>query len=165
MAKRYPSAEAIRTHLAYDPETGAWTRRVGAGRWKAGQAAGKVGAYGYWFVHVDGVNMLAHRAAFLYMTGALPPQDVDHINGDRLDNRWSNLRAVSRAENLQNIRRARKDNRAGLLGVSRANGDGSWRARLTAAGVLHDAGCFATAEQAHAAYLSMKRSLHSACTI
>lgn len=58
----------------------------------------------------------SHRLAFLWMTGRLPESNIDHINGDKLDNRWDNLREATDSENNRNARR-RKDNKSGVCGV------------------------------------------------
>lgn len=73
-------------------------------------------AQGYLAGIVDGKPWLAHRAAFALMTGYLP-SEIDHINGNRSDNRWRNLRAVSRSENQRNCK-IRDDNTSGFVGVS-----------------------------------------------
>lgn len=166
MSKTYPSADQLREHFSYDPETGIFTRRTGTPKYPVGSKAGCLGSYGYWLLSFKKERYLAHRVAFLMMTGELPPADIDHINGDRLDNRWANLRAVTRGENLQNLRGPRKNNRAGLLGVHQVNGpNGKWRARVNFKGRTYEAGCHATPEIAHQAYLEKKRSVHAFCTI
>jgi hypothetical protein len=165
MSKSYPTAEKLREHFAYDPETGIFTRRIGLRPgFPAGSIAGGMVSYGYWAISLNRVRYLAHRAAFLYMTGTLPAHDIDHINGDRLDNRWSNLRAVTRGVNLQNKRRAFKNNRTGLLGVHQIK-SGKFRARVNLDGKVYEAGLHSTPEGAHQAYLQAKRTLHPGCTI
>jgi hypothetical protein len=99
------------------------------------------------------------------MTGELPSGHIDHINGVRTDNRWVNLRDVTRLVNQQNMRRARKDSRSGLQGVQQTKPGGSWRARIRLNGSVHHIGCFPTPEMAHEAYVATKRKFHEGCTI
>ena len=158
------TADRLREVLHYAPDTGVFTWLVKTStRIKVGDVAGSASARGYVWVRVDGVLLLAHRLAFLWMTGEWPPQFVDHINGVRDDNRWSNLRPATRAENNQNQRRARSDNKLGLLGVCRYRN--RFRATIAVDGQRIHIGTFDAPEQAHAAYLKTKRELHGGCTI
>ena len=157
------TAERLRELLHYDPETGVFTRLVRSGPAKVGDAAGTATTSGYIQIRVDGGQYLAHRLAFLCMTGEWPSQFVDHVNGVRDDNRWSNLRPATPSENLQNVRRARADSQTGLLGVSRDRQ--RFRAQIKVDGQHIYIGTFDTPEQAHAAYLAAKRKLHAGCTI
>jgi hypothetical protein len=83
----------------------------------------------------------------LYMTGAWPDGDVDHINGDGADNRWANLRCVTHAENLWNAKK-RKDNNSGYFGVSFARRERKWRAQIVVNKTYYSLGDHATAEGA-----------------
>lgn len=118
---------------------------------------------GYRRVRVGGVRLKEHRVAFAMHHGHWPAGEVDHIDGDRQNNRPANLRDVSRAENGQNQRRPRKGSRSGLLGVI-AHGN-RWRAEIKSHGKTKNLGAFATPEEAHAAYLQAKREIHSTCSI
>lgn len=158
----YLTQSRLREMLEYVPETGKFVRaRDVVGR-KAGSEAGSLDTTGYIRIGVANRVHLAHRLAFLYMTGEWPEEHVDHINGVRTDNRWVNLRPASKSVNMQN-RRAKSGNAAGLLGVSR-NG-GRWSARIhTSSGPKH-LGTYSTPEEAHQVYLDAKRVLHAGCTI
>lgn len=61
-----------------------------------------VGIHGYRCGRLQGSGLLLHRVAFVLMTGDWPTHELDHINGDRLDNRWCNLRKVTRGQNSRN---------------------------------------------------------------
>lgn len=160
------TAERLRELLDYNPETGALTRLTRpAQRSRIGDVVGWTGAYGYTIVAVDGRDYLAHRLAWLHVHGRWPTADIDHINGDRADNRLENLREVTRGQNLQNQRRARRDNRTGILGVSYRADRGSWRAHIGAGGRQHHLGTFATPQEAHDAYVTAKRRLHEFGTL
>ncbi|AJY13486.1 HNH endonuclease [Burkholderia dolosa] len=158
------AAQRLRELLNYDPETGVLTWRVGRqGNAGAGSVAGDVNARGYRRVSVDRRRVMAHVLIWVIVTGEWPDRDIDHVNGVRSDNRWSNLRLATRSENNQNQRNARRDNVAGLLGVS-PNRD-RWAASITVDGQKQHIGTYDTPELAHAAYLDAKRRVHIACTI
>jgi len=102
-----------------------------------------------------------NRLAWFLVHGEWPDGEVDHINGDRLDNRISNLRVVDRAGNSQNQRRAHFDNRScGLLGVTWNKQHRRWQAKLQARKVRHHLGYFDDPQSAHEAYLKAKSALH-----
>lgn len=82
------SADRLRSLLHYDPETGLFTRNVSRQGFHADTEAGTFHKQsGYILVGVDRKHYRAHRLAWLYMMGEWP-SEVDHINGDRADNRW-----------------------------------------------------------------------------
>jgi hypothetical protein len=99
------------------------------------------------------VRLLLHRV----ITGAKPGQVVDHVNGNGLDCRRSNLRICSQAENMRN-RRMHKNNRSGFKGVWK-NG-GRYVATIRANKVKHNLGSFGTPEEAHRAYVAAALNLH-----
>lgn len=93
---------------------------------------------------------------YLHRLIARPPGKliVDHVNGNRLDNRRANLRCVPYSmNNLNQGNRLRSDNTHGFRGVSKHGPSGLWQARLTVSGKRHNLGYFKTPEEAHAAYL------------
>lgn len=155
--------ERLREVLFYDPETGLFTRLRPSGATRAGDVAGtKTGVY-YSKISVDGKLYQTHRLVWLYVHGYLPATDVDHIDGDKQNNRLSNLREVSRSVNAQNLKVAKINNKVGLLGVCRHGP--SFRAQITVNGKTRKLGVFKTEVLAHDAYLSAKRELHEGCTI
>lgn len=99
--------EQLKEYFEYAPDTGVFTRRKLMrmdNKNKVGDIAGTKDSYGYVQMRVMNKLCLAHRLAFLYMTGEWPTQEVDHINRRRDDNRWENLRlAPSRTAQCQNI--------------------------------------------------------------
>lgn len=99
------------------------------------------------------------------MHGRLPLQALDHIDGNKANNAINNLREVSHAENMQNMRSAMKNNRCGMLGVSLDNRSGKYQARIRLAGVSKSLGTFANKDEAHEAYLKAKRELHPKGTV
>jgi hypothetical protein len=151
--------EEVAEILSYCPETGVFTWKVNRrGKAKAGTVAGSHGPHGYRRISIKDRPYLAHRLAFLLMTGAMPAGDVDHINGVRDDNRFPNLRDVTQAMNMQNQRRAQKGSETGLLGVSPHKG--RFRATITVNGKNRKLGTFDSPQVAHRMYLAAKRLLH-----
>lgn len=158
------TAERLRTVLSYDAETGVFTRLIPVRGARVGDVAGSIHkGTGYSRISVDCRVHLAHRLAWLWMTGNWPENQIDHRNCKRSDNRFSNLRDASHSVNQQNRRCARKDSGTGYLGVSA--GHGGYVAQIGIGGRVHKLGTFPAPEAAHAAYLEAKRQMHSGCTI
>lgn len=155
------TADRLRALLHYDYEAGVFTRRVRTGPTApAGAVAGVINKrHGYVQIWVDGSRYYGHRLAFLYMTGAWPTDGVDHRDGVCSNNRWSNLRPATQAQNRTNQHRVRSDSRSGFLGV-KCMPNGKHRAIITVAGKQHHLGMFVTAADAHAAYLAAKPTFH-----
>lgn len=123
------TAKRLRDALHYSPETGVFRWLAGSSRTRAGLVAGNVTRIGYRRIRIYGIRYQAHRLAWLYMTGDWPVEEVDHINLVKDDNRWSNLRAASRKENQRN-RRAGRNNRSGVKGVSWSVRERKWRTSI-----------------------------------
>lgn len=165
-------AAAILTHarlhqiLHYEPETGVfrWKEKMSEGT-DIGDAAGSAHSGGYWRIQIGGRKYLANRLAWFYVKGEWPAYGVDHRDGDGQNNRWANLRDLPQALNTQNQRRARSDNRSGLIGAHRQHRGPGFTSTIIVGGKRMHLGSFKTAEEAHAAYISAKRRLHPACTI
>lgn len=154
------TAERLRELLSYDPATGEFLRlATPRNASKAGDVAGCV-VDGYRRISVDGRQYQGHRLAWLHAHGRWPADQIDHVNGIRDDNRLCNLREATNAENLQNLT-ARSNSRSGLLGVSWHARAGKWMGQITHNRKLHYLGLFATAEEAHVAYLEAKAKLHT----
>jgi len=120
------SQARLKELMHYDPETGVFAR-LATHRGPTGTRAPS--NRGYLRIMLDGRRYQLHRLAFLYMTGEWPQDQVDHINRDRADNRWSNLRDVSNKENCKN-QGVRKANTSGVTGVSFHEGTQQWRVQI-----------------------------------
>lgn len=129
-----------------------------------GSAAGCLNK-GYLMVRVDGSLYGAHRIVWLLHHGSLPALDIDHINGVGMDNRIENLRLATRSENMQNVRRAPRNNKSGLLGASFCKQRRKWTAQICVEGKRRNLGFYASAREAHRAYLAAKVRLHPFQTI
>lgn len=88
-----------------------------------------VGNHGYKEGAIDGCGVLAHRVAWMLSKGKWPDCDIDHINGDKLDNRIENLRDVSVSVNQQNAL-GKSNNTSGFNGVQWDKNRNKWIARM-----------------------------------
>lgn len=154
--------EDLLKYAHYDPDTGVFTRLKSAGNRASGTTIGSRSLKGYLTAMVMAEYVKVHRLAWFYMTGAWPTKEIDHINGVKDDNRFANLRDVSTSENCLNQHGPRRNNRSGFQGVSRIKKTGRFRARCTCGGVEHHLGVFATAEEAHEAYIKFKQGVTNA---
>ncbi len=162
--------ELLRQLLDYDPDTGIliWKPRPesyfasasAAKTWRK-QTEGKQAGWascGYLILTIKQLHWPAHRAAFAIMEGYHPDGEIDHINGDRMDNRWSNLRVVTMLENMRN-REIPSHNKSGVMGVDEFRG--KWRATIkdTRFDRQMHLGTFKTIEEATAARKAAERVL------
>ena len=134
MMDYYPTREMVLRKFRYNPQTGDVTRKVAAGnnKLKIGSKVGCAitGRHGERYIQtkIDRIGYGLHQIIWLMQTGQWP-DEVDHINGDGIDNRWCNLRNVSHHENSKNKKRP-SDNKSGVIGVSYAPSVGRWIARI-----------------------------------
>lgn len=132
-----PSQELLLQRLRYEPDTGKliWLLRpidsfARASRGKvwnnrfAGKEASSISARGYKVIRINGQIYYEHRIVWRLMTGDAPPE-VDHINGDRIDNRFVNLRAATRETNGKNLS-IKSTNTSGVNGVTWDKRDKLW---------------------------------------
>jgi hypothetical protein len=103
------------------------------------------------------ITILMHRAILELAPGRVP--EVDHIDGDGLNNVRTNLRVATHAQNIHNARR-RSDNVSGYRGVSRDSFNRKWRAAIMLDGKLYQLGRFAEIDDAARAYDAAARRLH-----
>lgn len=148
-------ADYIRSHWHYNPKTGAIRGSRRGGPIGSIRKDGALQALAY--IPGAKVAVLLHRAAWLLRTGAWPTHGVDHENGVRSDNRWTNIRGATHGQNRQNL--DRKTKKGGLRGTTKYHR--KWKAQIKAPdGRHHYLGLFDTEEEAHAAYCKAKQELH-----
>ena len=150
------TAEQIRETLTYDPLSGSLRWLVTRGAARYGAVAGTLRPDGYRQIKIDGRTYKAHRLAWLHAHGVWPDDEIDHVNGDRADNRIANLRKATWIENQWNARR-RVDNTSGFKGVSWHKENTRWRADIRVNGKAMGLGYHDTPEEAHAAYVAAAR--------
>lgn len=136
--------------LSYSPVKGEFRwKRNRARTAKAGDVAGTIHR-GYCRIRIDGTSYLAHRLAWLHEHGAFPLGDLDHINGDRSDNRLSNLREATASQNLGNSK-VSANNVMGLKGVHKKT-DSVFVAQISINRKSVHLGYFSCPAAAHFAY-------------
>lgn len=117
--------------LDYNAETGKFVwKKPASYQMHPGDEAGTQNASGYVFICVGGVKYKAHRLVWFYHYGEWPSDEtpqIDHINGNRADNRIANLRLVTRVKNSRN-HKGRSTNTSGCTGVSFKKSNGKWQA-------------------------------------
>lgn len=152
-----PTHELVLARYFYDPSSGKLTHRTrNSNRVQIGDEVGNLHVSGYLTTTINGKAYKLHRLIWFYMTGCWPTQDIDHINGNRSHNAWSNLRECSREENLHNMQP--KNPRSGLKGVLQRGR--SFMVRVRTKGKVHYIGSFRSAKEAAAAYDEAVLHLH-----
>lgn len=122
--------EEVRRLFDYVPETGVVTRKVRTSTsTKAGEIVGAKDNHGYFTAMVNKKVYKLHRIIYLWMTGFFPDGEMDHINGVRDDNRWCNLRTVSRTDNSKN-KKLYSNNASGFNGVNWYKPYNTWVAKI-----------------------------------
>ena len=154
----------LRQLLTYDQETGRlfWKRREGVRkewntRYAGKEALATLTPKGYLAGEIFNKGYLAHRVIWTMMTGAWPAEEIDHISGDRADNRMTNLREATRAQNSQNIKSARGSS-SRFLGVSWDKASEKWRAHIRIDGKTKNLGRFDDEMEAARAYDNAARA-------
>lgn len=150
MPRELITPEYLRSVLRYDAETGALIHRESA-HWVAGKVAGSVSNYGYRRLNVQGNFLLAHRIVWAMHFGEWPAVGIDHINGDRLDNRLANLRLADQSQNCMNAR-LRSDSTTGVKGVSFHRRSNKYAATICFYARKRHLGLYVTADEAHEVY-------------
>jgi len=147
----------LKERLTYCPSTGIfrWTEK--AHRYVPNSIAGHLHRMGYRWISVFGNKIAAHRLAWLYVHGKWPNNQIDHINGNKDDNRIENLRDVTASENALNIHKPMPKSKTGYRGISIERG--KYRAEICTRPKRHFLGRFDTLEEAKAAYDACKLKL------
>lgn len=169
--RRAEIVAAVLERLDYDPLSGevSWKPRLdyrGKQTRRSKRKAGCVCPMGYIAIAIGrSIRVRAHTAAWIISTGGFPAGEIDHINGNRADNRLVNLRDVPRVVNCENRRAASIRSKTQLLGAHWSKVANRYTSQIRANGRRISLGLFDTAHEAHAAYVAAKRRLHEGCTI
>lgn len=151
-----PDISLIRAVLDYDPDSGIFTWKAPKTARVMGCRAGHLKPTGYRVLRLFNKTYQESHIAWLWCTGGWPPEEIDHINCVRDDNRICNLREATRSQNQRN-RRTRFNSRSGMKGVY--PNAGGWQAYITVSGRRINLGCYVTKEEASAAYMGAARVL------
>ena len=121
--------ELLKEILDYNPETGIFTWKISKQGIK-NKIAGSLKKEGYWRIGLYKKQYLAHRLAFLWMEGYIPENGIDHIDRDKQNNKWNNLREVSQSCNMRN-QSTRNDNKIQITGVCLDKKTKKWRSQIS----------------------------------
>ena len=155
------SHERLKELLEYSQDTGIFVwRNDRSGLAKQGVIAGGTNNEGYRLISIDSISYKAHRLAWLYVNGEFPKTLIDHINGNRDDNRISNLRLATDKLNGRNRTKLNKNNKSGYAGVSWHPQLKRWWARIRVDGKNKSLGTYHDPAEAHKAYLDGKKKYH-----
>jgi hypothetical protein len=144
----------LRQSFTYDCESGVLTRT------RTNKAANSMDVHGYVVVFFNGKIYKAHRLIWAIVHGELPKGHIDHINGNRSDNRIQNLRVVTQQQNSHNQQNINKRNKSGFRGVCWNRKSSKWQASISVNSKTIYIGVFSTPENAHLAYLNAKKVYH-----
>ena len=155
--------EELKQHLHYDPETGdfTWISTRKSKPYLIGQPAGANARSDSPRIVIRVLNKSyqAHRLAWLYMTGEHPSDTIDHIDGNGLNNKWSNLRAATKYENATNLG-LKCTNTSGYPGVTWAKKNKNWMAMISIKRHATYLGAFTDIEEAYLVYAIAKEFFH-----
>jgi hypothetical protein len=158
----YQLAKAL---FDYDPESGDLTWRVQTGATQKGKCAGSVakhkveGYTSYINISILGEKYKAHRVVWLLQTGEWPTKHIDHIDGNGLNNKWSNLREVTPSQNAMN-QKVRSDSASGVKGVSYDKKRNMWYVYIDIDKKRKHLGRYETKEEAIAARSAAEKVYH-----
>lgn len=152
--------------IRYNPGTGELTKRkLTKDRRCLVLRFGHTTEQGYVRVCIENTKYLAHQIAWLLHYGYWADSEIDHIDGNGLNNKIENLRIATRSENMQNRQGANSNSTSKLLGVYYIKSSDRYRAQITVDGRSKHLGCFLTKELAEKAVIAAKRRYHSHNTL
>ena len=147
-------------HVSYNPNTGTFTRVSSIRRPDSvGRSPVWVSCKRHSYVTINSRLYLAHRLAWLWVHGRFPRWQIDHINGDRHDNRIANLREATNAQNQMNRRKRDSRTTSRFKGVSWAKRERRWRSCIVKAGRQSSLGYFRDEIAAARAYNAAARKM------
>ncbi len=160
-----PSLETLRSELEYNPESGEFSwrnKRNGKGAGKGSARRERVGtqsAKGYIDVWLFGKFYKLHRIAWKMVYGKDPVDQIDHIDGDKSNNRIKNLREATNSENRSNTGKS-STNKSGIKGVCFHTKSKTWRAQISKDGRKYLKDGFPTKEAAADYIVILRVKLH-----
>ena len=152
------TAEYVNEYLTYDASSGNLYQRKKRPKVQVGNIAGGITTKGYRYIQLGNRKYPAHHIVWLLETGTFPIKQLDHIDGNKINNHFSNLREVSNKQNTEN-RGKQRNNKSGYKGVSF-----NTRLKKYVAQIQHNSipiyiGVFHTAHEAHLAYEKKAKEL------
>jgi hypothetical protein len=150
--------EFVRDLFHYNPETGSVTWK-NKGKRLNGKEAGNLDKNGYIRIECRGARLCAHRIAWYLYRGEDPPEQIDHINGCRSDNRICNLRLANYNQNLSNSKLSKR-NSSGIKGVTFNKACNKWQAQISANNESYYLGCFSDLKEAAIVVSNARKILH-----
>lgn len=156
--KQHFSREQASRFIEYVPERGTFIRKRFSRGGRA-EFSGRVDHKGYLRTQVCGFPVLCHRLAWLMHYGEWPDGEIDHVNGNRQDNRITNLRVCSHPQNNHN-QPLRRTNTSGVKGVHFNKKAKKWHAQICLNYKIHHVGLFDELCDAEAAIKAFREELH-----
>jgi len=147
--------DLLKIQLAYIPETGIFYRVLKNNKYKQ---IGTIQWDGYIRIYFNHRRHYAHVLAWRYMTGEWPKYTIDHIDRNKSNNAWNNLRDIPQTDNNFNTG-IKSNNTSGFIGVSFIKSTGKWQARGWLNKRCRNLGMFDTPEKAHEAVIKFKQSI------
>tara|TARA_R110000868_G_scaffold212233_1_gene462209 strand:- start:7 stop:516 length:510 start_codon:yes stop_codon:yes gene_type:complete len=161
MTDKILTQEKLKTLLSYDPDTGILTwRKKFCRSIKVGSQVGTPTSEGYVAFQIGGKKFYAHRAIWFFVHGVWPPEEIDHINHVRNDNRLCNLRLANRLENSHNTQKHEK-NFSGHKGVVWHIRNKKWQVQMRFKGKAYYVGQFINLEEAIQARFQTETKLYA----
>ncbi len=151
------TANQVRKLFTYDSDEGHLRWAVSRQKINIGDVAGyKNTSDGYWYVGFDYNEFLAHRVIWLWVTGEWPKSQIDHWDGDRVNNKWINLREATNSLNGRNKTKPQSNNKStGIRGIDIRRR--KYRVRINIDGKEIVVGRFLTLEEAKVARIEAER--------
>lgn len=157
---KLPDLKDLNVRLSYCPDTGVFYRlSFNCGRAANAESVGYVNGNGYLIISIKNKKFRAHRLAWVMHYGVEPSKFIDHIDGNKLNNRISNLRLATKSQNMMN-RPEQINNKLGLKGVHFDKASNKFVAQICRDGKRVFLGRFSIKGEAASAYETAAENLH-----